>query len=144
MDAIQLLMNDVKTAMKAGEKQKLDSLRYLMAQLKNLQIDKGRDAQVDEADLQGIVKKMLKNSEEAVAQYAAGGRIDLVEEEKAKMVVWATYLPQQLSDEELLVIIKEVQAANPGLGAGPLTGMVMKQVSGRADGSRVSGLIKTL
>jgi uncharacterized protein YqeY len=142
MDPLLLLQTDMKNAMKAGEKQRLDAIRYLIAQVKNFQIDKGLNAEVTEADLHQVVKKLVKNTEEAVSQYRNAGRDDLASEDEARMQVWQTYLPQQLSDEELRSIVDRVLEANPGMGIGPLTGMVLREAAGKADGGRVSALLR--
>ena len=144
MDPLVLLQTDMKNAMKSGDKQRLDAVRYLIAQVQNLQIEKGREVVLTEGDLHVVVKKLLKNTEEAVAQYRTGGRDDLADEDQQRIDIWKTYLPQQLSDEELLTIVKDVYNQNPGLGIGPLTGMVLRQAGGKADGTRVGSMLKTM
>lgn len=142
MDPLSLLQTDMKNAMKAGEKQRLDAVRYLIAQVKNFQIDKGLNAEITQDDLHQVVKKLVKNTEEAVAQYRSAGRDDLASDDEARMQVWKTYLPQQLSDEELQAIVDRVVENNPGMGIGPLTGMILREAAGKTDGGRVSGMLR--
>jgi len=132
----------MKNAMKSGDKPRLDAIRYLIAQVQNLQIEKGREAVLTEADLHIVVKKLLKNTEEAISQYRAGGRPELADEDQARIEVWKAYLPQQLSDDELRAIVKSVYEKNPTLGVGPLTGMVLREAGGKADGTRVSTILR--
>jgi len=142
MDPLITLQTDMKNALRAGDRERLDAIRFLISQVQNLQIDKGRDTQVSESDLHQVVKKLIKNTEEAIEQYSAAGRDDLVGEEKARIAIWQTYLPQQLSDEELLAIAQKVFEQNPGLGIGPLTGMVLREAAGKADGGRASAALR--
>lgn len=136
------LMSDMKDAMRAHEMEKLSVIRFLMAEIKNFEID---NSESDEAALQKVVAGQVKKSKDAVADFKAAGRDDLVTEEEGKIAVMEAYLPAQLSDEELAKIVKETLAEmgevkNPG----QLIGAVMKKVSGRADGQRVQTMTKEL
>lgn len=140
----QQITNDVKTAMKAREMDKLTTLRGLMAEIKNVEIDKG---DLSDDDITKIVARLVKQLKEANVDFEKGGREDLVEENKKQLSVLEIYLPQQLSDEELKKIIEEVIANNGSEGQvkiGPLTGMAMKKVAGKADGGRVSKMLREL
>jgi hypothetical protein len=143
MDVLATLTQDMKNALRGGDKRGLEAVRYLMAQVKNFQIDKPGHEPLTEPEFLQIVKKVLKNTEEAIAQYAAGGRNDLVEEETEKLAFMKKYLPQQLSDDELRGLIDQVRGENPGIEPGPLTGKVLKLAAGRADGSRVQQLMRS-
>ncbi len=144
MDVLATLTNDMKDAMRAKDRMALDTVRYLMAQVKNAQIDKPDHAPLTDGEFMAIVKKIIKNTEEAIEQYRAGGREDLAAEELPKIEFMRRYLPQQLSEDELRVIIQDTIDANPGAQVGPLTGMVLKQTSGRADGGMVSKLLREM
>lgn len=141
-DPVSNLTEDIKKAMKAGQKERLDSLRYLHSKLKNAQIDKGKDSVLTQQEMESVVQKLVKNSEEAIEQFAQGNRQDLVDSETAKVEIWKEYLPKQLTDEEIAQIVAEVKTANPDLQIGPLIGMVMKKVQGQADGGRVSKAVQ--
>ncbi len=142
MDVLGTLTQDMKEALRAGNKRGLETVRYLMAQVKNSQIDKPDHAPLTESEFLQIVKRVMKNTEEAITQYAGGGRQDLVDEETEKMALMKKYLPQQLSDEELMALIDQVRGENPGIEPGPLTGKVLKLAAGRADGTRVQQLMR--
>lgn len=133
------LMEDMKAAMRAHDSVKLNTIRFLNADIKNTEIDNG---ELDDAGVIKVIQKQVKQMRDAMADYEKGGRQDLVEEEQAKVDILETYLPKQMSDDELNAVIDKVMAEQPGQNMGVLIGQVMKQVQGQADGGRVSGLIK--
>ncbi len=137
----QRLTQDMKAAMKAGDKERLGVIRFLLSAIKNAEIDKGAELADEEA--QKIVAKQIKQINDAIEQFKAGGRDDLVQAEAAKVEILKEYLPKQLSDQELEAVVDQVLAEmgevkNPG----QVIGLVMKQVAGRADGARVARLVK--
>lgn len=144
MNPLQMINDQIKSALKAGDKTKLDSLRYLMSQLQNAQINKGRNNELTQVEFQQIVKKIIKNSEEAIEQYRQGNRSDLVESESAKLDVLKELIPQPLSDEEIKSLIEQVRSQQPEIQVGPLIGQVIKQSGGRADGQTVARLAASL
>ncbi len=144
MDVTATLTEDLKKALRSGNKRGLEAVRYLLAQVKNFQIDKPDHAPLTTAEFQQVVKRVVKNTEEAIEQYAAGGRADLVEEETEKLALMRGYLPPALSDDELKALITQIKGENPNIQPGPLTGKVMQQAAGRADGGRVNQLIREL
>ena len=134
------LINDMKEAMKAKDTVRLGVVRFLLSAIKNAEIDKGQELTDEEA--QKIVAKQIKQMKDAIEQFKAGDRPDLVEAEEAKIKVLEAYLPAQLSQAELEKIIDEVisqvgEVKNPG----QVIGLVMKQVAGRADGKQVAQLV---
>lgn len=141
MSALKLqIMEDVKTAMRAHDAVRLTTLRTLLSEIKNFEIDNGEQ---DDAGVEKVVAKVVKQTNESIVEYGKGGRQDLVAEEQVKLKILQVYLPKQLSDEELKAIVEEVLAAHPGqTSQGPLTGLVMKQVAGAADGRRVAAMIQ--
>ncbi len=142
MDPLTQLTEDMKTALRAGDKGKLETVRYLIAAVKNAQIDKPDRAPVSEVEFHKLVAKIIKMSEEAIAQFRSGNRDDLADAEEIKVAVWKAYLPEQLSEDDLRKIISDVKSANPTLDIGPLTGKVMAQTTGRADGGTVRRLLQ--
>ncbi len=144
MNPLQMINDQIKSALKAGDKTKLDSLRYLMSQLQNAQINKGRNNELTQVEFQQIVKKIIKNSEEAIEQYRQGNRSDLVESESAKLDVLKELIPQPLSDEEIKSLIEQVRLQQPEIQVGPLIGQVIKLSGGRADGQTVARLAASL
>jgi uncharacterized protein YqeY len=133
------LMEDMKNAMRAKDTVRLGVIRFLLAQIKNVEIDKG--VQTDE-QVSDIIRKQVKQMKEAVADYAKGGRTDLVDEETAKIAVLQAYLPQMMSSEELLAVVEKVIAENPGMQMGQIIGAVKQVTAGKADGAAIAALVK--
>jgi len=127
------------TAMKAQEKNRLEALRYLFSQIKNREIDLKRPLTDEEAVK--LLQTEAKRRREAIEAYQKGGRQDLVEKESYQLTVIEEYLPKQLTDGEILVIVSSVKAANSEADFGTLIRETMKIVAGRADGGRVASLI---
>jgi len=134
---------DTKEALKSGAKDKLSTLRMLNAALKNKQIDKRRS--LTEEEVFETVRSLIKQRKDSIEQFAKGGRQDLVDKETAEVAVLEVYLPQQLSREELEVMVRDAVAQTGAQGARDM-GKVMKtlipMVGGRADGKLVSELVK--
>lgn len=133
------LIADMKQAMKAGNKAKLGVVRYLRSQIKNYEIDHGEQ---DEAGLQQVVVKQVKQVKESIEEYTKAGRDDLVEAEQEKLAILQEYLPEQLSSDELKEIIKEVIESSDQTEVGPIIGQVMAKVKNQADGSEVAKLVR--
>ena len=134
---------DTKEALKSGAKDKLSTLRMLNAALKNKQIDKRRS--LTEEEVFETVRSLIKQRKDSIEQFAKGGRQDLVDKETAEVAVLEVYLPQQLSREELEVMVRDAVAQTSAQGARDM-GKVMKalipMVGGRADGKLISELVK--
>lgn len=134
---------DTKEALKSGAKDKLSTLRMLNAALKNKQIDKRRS--LTEEEVFETVRSLIKQRKDSIEQFAKGGRQDLVDKEAAEVAVLEVYLPQQLSREELEVMVRDAIAQTGAQGARDM-GKVMKalipMMGGRADGKLVSELVK--
>ncbi len=135
---------DTKNALKSGDKDKVSTLRMLNAALKNKQIDKRRP--LTEEEVVETVRSLIKQRKDSIEQFAKGGRQDLVDKETAEVGVLEVYLPQQLSREELEVMVREAIAQTGAQGAKDM-GKVMKalipMVGGRADGKLISELVKS-
>ncbi len=136
----QRLIEEMKSAMKAHDTAKLEVIRFLLAEIKNVEIDQG---ELNDQAIQKIVSKQIKQIKEAIEQFERGGRKDLVAAEQEKMKVLMAYLPPQLDESALIKLIDQVIAENSSLThPGRLTGLVMKQVAGKADGAKVAQLIQ--
>jgi len=133
------LIEDMKQAMRARDAFKLGVIRFVLADIKNLEIDKG--PQDDESTLK-LIQSQVKKMKEAIIDFARGKRDDLVEEEEKKIAILQTYLPQQMSEEDLMNVVKDVVNKSSSREIGPLTGMVLKEVKGKADGNRVGAAIR--
>lgn len=126
-------------ALKAQEKERLNALRYLYAQIRNREIETKKSL-TDEETVK-LLGTEAKHRRESIETYQKGGRKDLVDKEKFELSIIEEYLPKQLSDEELQTIIVAVKSANPNGDFGTLMKETIKQVAGRADGNRVAALL---
>ncbi len=145
MDIKTKLTNDLKDAMKSGDVTRKETIRLLRGAIKNAEIDGGHP--LDDAETLAILSKQAKQRRDSIEQYTQAGRLDLVEQEQAELEIIETYLPKQLSDEEITARAKAVIAE---LGVTDMKGMgqVMKQLSaelkGVADGKRISQIVRGL
>jgi uncharacterized protein len=138
MSLLEQIQADVKDAMKAGERERVHALRLIVNELQKAAKDAGDD---DVAVLQRERKRRL----EAAEAYRDGGRTDLAEAEEREAEIIASYMPEQLGDDELDAIVgdavAESGASSPG-EMGKVMALVMPRVKGRADGRRVSAAVK--
>ncbi|MEO2064889.1 MAG: GatB/YqeY domain-containing protein [Desulfurobacteriaceae bacterium] len=145
MSLKERLKEDMKAALKAKDKEKLSVIRMLQALIKNAEIDK-RGELTDE-EIVSLLQKYAKQRRESIEMYEKGGRQDLVEKEKRELEIVESYLPKQMSEEEIreLVaeVIKEVGASSPK-DLGKVMQAVMPKVKGRADGSLVNRVVREL
>jgi len=134
---------DMKAAMRAKDAARLSAIRLLLAAMKRKEIDER--AQLSDADVLGIVEKLIKQRRESIAQYEAAGRGDLADAEKFEIQVISAYLPEQMSEAE---VASAVAAAIAEAGAGSVKDMgkvmaVLKpRLAGRADMGKVSAQVK--
>lgn len=140
MDFKATLMEHIKTAMKARDAVRLSTLRYLLSEVKNAEIDHQGD--LDQAALEKLITKQVKQMRDALKDFEAAGRTEIVEEESQKIAILQEFLPEQLSDEALAAIVSEVLAGTEERSMGKVIGMVMGKVAGKADGNRVSVAVK--
>jgi uncharacterized protein YqeY len=139
----QRIEADVKTALKAGEKEKLSTLRMLLGEIKNEKIR--RMAEVDEAGFVSLVRKAIKQREESVAQYRTGGREELAAKEESEAKILAAYLPAQVDEGQIRAAIQEVVTAR-GLAGPAAIGPIMKEMLARfgsaADGATINRIAR--
>lgn len=139
MNLNEQLREDMKTALKAHDSVRLGVVRFLMSNIRNFEIDNGPQ---DDAGVQKVIAKLVKQSKEAITEFKSGGREDLAQEEEAKVAIMETYLPKAMSDEELKALIEQVKQQNPDVQGGQLIGLVIKAAAGQADGGRISSLMR--
>jgi len=143
MGLLQELQNEMKRALKNKEKDRLSTLRMLISEVKKVQIDAKKEL-TDEEIIQ-ILQKYAKQRKDAIEQYKKAGREDLVEKELKELDIVKEFLPKQLSIEELEKIVEDVineLNASSMRDMGRVMKAVMSKVSGRADGSIVSQIVK--
>ena len=137
------ITDDMKAAMRAGEKDRLGVIRLILAALKQREVDER--IELDDAQVLGILEKMVKQRRDSIEQYTAANREDLAAVERAEVEVIQTYLPAPLSAAELDAIVAKAIADSGATSAremGKVIGLVKPQVTGRADMGQVSELIK--
>jgi len=137
------ITEDMKSAMRAGEKQKLATIRLLQAAIKQREVDER--IQLDDAQVLSVLEKMVKQRRESITQFEAGGRADLVAGEQAELVVLQGYLPEQLTEAELTALINSAIASTGAASIkdmGKVMGVLKGQAAGRADMGKVGALIK--
>ena len=142
-ELMQRLQADYKDALRAREERKVSTLRLLFARAKNVAIEQRVD-EVDEATLLSLIQKEVKQREDSITQFAAGGRADLVAKETAERDILRSYLPAELSDDEIRAMIRRVIAetgAQGKVGVGKVMRPVMAELKGRADGARINRLV---
>jgi uncharacterized protein YqeY len=138
------ITEDMKAAMKARDAQRLSAIRLLLAAIKQREVDERKEQ--SDADVSGVIDKMIKQRRDSIAQFQAAGRQDLVDIETFELNLLAGYLPKQLTDAE---IAEEVAAAIAQNGAksaadmGKVMGALKGKLAGRADMSKVSALVRT-
>ena len=137
------LQEELKIAMKAGEKAEMMGLRNIIGKIKAAQIDKG-ETLTDEESLK-ILKTATKQLKESIDQYQKGGRDDLAEKEAFELTLLEKYLPEQLSEEQIRQTVKNI-VKNTGAGSmqdmGKVMGATMQELAGSADGKIVQKIVQ--
>jgi uncharacterized protein YqeY len=139
----QQITEDMKTAMRAKETARLGAIRLLLSAMKQREVDER--IELTDADIVAIIEKMLKQRRDSISQYEAANRQDLADIEKFEVTVLQSYMPQQLSEAEIVSAIAEVIAATGAAGPqdmGKVMSAIKPKLAGRADMGKVSGLIK--
>ncbi len=142
-DLVATVKAEMKTAMKAKDKPRLATIRLIQAEFKRVEVDER--IEVDDARALTILDKMLKQRRDSAKQYRDADRPELAEQEESEIVVIQSFLPAQLTDEEISTIIDEALAGIDATGMaamGPLMAAIKPKLQGRADMGAVSGLVK--
>lgn len=141
---LEQIQNDVKTAMKAGDKVRVDTLRFLISAIKKYEIDTyppSNPGTLSEQEVVKILQKQVKQHKESVEAFTKANRTDLVDKEAKELEILSSYLPKELSDDEIRSIVNSVKEKGVA-NFGQAMGMVMKEVAGRASGDRVQKIVK--
>ena len=145
MSLKQKLTDDMKTAMRTGDTQKRDTLRMLLAAVKQTEIDDRTT--LDDAGVQAVLTKQAKQRRESIADYEKAGRAEMVAEEAAELAVIESYLPQMMSAEAVRAEAQQVIAelgVTDVKGMGQVMGQLMPRLKGQADGRVVSAVVREL
>lgn len=138
------LQDDIKSAMRARESDRLTTLRLVTAAIKQKEVDER--VELDDAAVLAILEKLVKQRKDSIAQFQAGGRQDLVDKEQAELLVLATYMPERITDSELAAAVDAAIAQAAAAGPqdmGKVMAILKPQLSGRADMGQVSQLLKS-
>jgi hypothetical protein len=144
MSLKERITEDMKSAMRSGDKERLATIRLILAGLKQKEVDER--IVLDDAQVLGVIEKMVKQRKESVVQFEAGGRADLVAKENAELAVLTAYQPAQLSEGEVDGLIAAAIAATGAASMkdmGKVVAHVKAAAAGRADMSVVSARVKT-
>ena len=141
----QKLVEDLKQALKGGDKVRRSVIRLVMAAIKNAEI--ARQVTLEDADILGIIAKEARQRRESIEAFRQGNRQDLVTQEEAELSILNQYLPQQMSREEIMAearrVIEEVGARGPG-DKGKVMPKLIAQLKGKADGRDINAVVTDL
>lgn len=138
------ISEDMKVAMRAKDSQRLGTVRLLQAAIKQREVDER--IELDDSNVIAVIEKMLKQRRDSIAAYESANRNDLADVEKFEVTVLQTYLPQQLTEDEIKVILEKVVVDTAAAGIKDMSKVmaaIKPLVAGRADMGKISGLIKT-
>jgi hypothetical protein len=143
MSLEERLVEEMKQAMKSNDKLRLSTIRMIRSSLKNKEIELRK--KLEDEDIVKVIQVMVRKGEESVEQFQTGGRMDLVEKETKEIEILKSFLPQPLSQEEILKIvdetIQETQASSLK-DIGKVMKSVMPKIGGKADGKLINQLVK--
>lgn len=137
------LSEDLKTAMKAGDKDTVSVIRMVRALIKNREIDK-KAPLVDE-EVYAVLSSMIKQRKDSIEQFSKGGREDLVRQETKELAIVQSYMPPQIPEDELKVMVSDAVAEAGAAGIkdmGKVMKLITPKVKGQVDGRLLSGLVK--
>lgn len=139
------IQDDMKTAMKAGDKDRLRAVRLILAAIKQVEVD--QRTELDDAAVLGVLNKMVKQRRDSVAQFREGGRDDLADAELGEIAVIETYLPEQMSGEEIDTMVEQAIAetgAESIRDMGKVMGAIKAKAEGRVDMATVGSKVKAI
>ena len=143
MSLKERITQDMKDAMRSGDKERLGNIRMLQAAIKQREVDER--IMLDDTQVLAVVEKMIKQRKEAIAQFEAGGRADLAAKEKTEIELLQAYMPEQLSSAEVAALVATAiaeTAASTIKDMGKVMALVKTRAAGRADMAAVSAIIK--
>jgi len=137
------ITDDMKAAMKARDAEGLSAIRLMLAAIKQLEVDERKD--LSDPEIISVVERMIKQRRDSIAQFQAAGRKDLVDKETFELGLLSSYLPKQLSEDDIVSEITAVLAQTGARGPsemGKVMGLLKGKLAGRADMAKVSALVK--
>jgi len=137
------ITEDMKTAMRAKEAERLGTIRLLLAAIKQKEVDER--VELDDSAITAVIEKMIKQRKDAIGQYQTAGRQDLADKEQAEIGVLTGYMPQPFSADEIAALVHRAKTETGAEGAkdmGKMMAWLKPRMAGRADMNAVSGLVK--
>jgi len=137
------ITNDMKATMKAREAERLSAIRLMLAAIQQREVDDRKD--LSDLEVISVIERMIKQRRDSIAQFQAAGRKDLVDKETFELGLLSSYLPKQLSDDDIASEITAVLAQTGAKGAsdiGKVMGLLKGKLAGHADMAKVSALVK--
>jgi uncharacterized protein len=138
------ITDDMKASMRAGEKERLGTIRLILAAIKQREVDERVDQ--DDAAVIAVLDKMSKQRRESIEQFTKGGRTDLVDKENSELAIIQSYMPQQLSDAEVDAMIADAIKSSGAASVkdmGKVMGLLKPKLAGRADMAKVGASLKS-
>ncbi len=138
------ITDDMKSAMKAKDTNALKAIRMILGAIKQKEVDER--IELDDAQVTSVIQKMVKQRKDSISQFKDAGRDDLVANEEAELVILNNYMPEQMSEEQILQAVDQAIAdtgASSMQDMGKLMGALKAQLAGKADMGQVSGIIRS-
>jgi uncharacterized protein YqeY len=138
------ITEDMKAAMRAREAERLSAIRLILAAIKQREVDERKD--LSDPEVVSVIEKMMKQRRDSITQFQAAGRKDLADKETFELGLLSSYLPQQLSEDEIASEVASIVAQTGAKGVsdmGKVMGLLKAKLAGRADMAKVSTLVKT-
>jgi len=145
MTLLEKLRKDMLTALKSGDKDKSQTLKMVVATIKNAQIESEKE--LTDKDVEKILRKEAKKIEDSIDQYQKMDRDDLVKKEKQDLEILQSYLPELMNDEDIKKVVEkkiEETGAQDMRDMGKVMGAVMKELEGKADGNTVKNIVQSM
>ena len=139
------LNNDLRQALRSGDKVKLGTIRLVLSAMNNAEIAK--QAELENGDIIGVIVKEIKQRHESIDAYKKGNRLDLVAQEEAELAVLQSYMPQQVSHEEIVAVAQRIIAEVGALGPndkGKVMPKIIGELKGKADGREINAVVTEL
>ena len=150
MSSRQRIEDDIRTALRAGDKQRLSCLRMVKSKVQEKQVElrgtEGREVELSDEDVTNVVSAYAKQRRDSIESYEQGGRKDLAANERAELEILTSYLPQQMSEDEVSAIVDDAvreSGASEPKDMGAVMKLVMPKVKGRADGKLVNRIVQS-
>ncbi|MGE0698165.1 MAG: GatB/YqeY domain-containing protein [Hyphomicrobiaceae bacterium] len=143
----QRLSDDMKAALKAGEKERLGVVRLMIAAMKSADIEPGSKGEIDDAAIIAVLQRMVKQRRDSIEQFNAGGRPELAAKEAAEIAVIEGYLPRMMDEAETRALIGKLIAETGAAGPkdmGKVMGALKSRHAGQVDMGKASGLVKDM